>query len=257
MSGGRVGRKMPARQERCLNCGAKVKPPRRAYCSKECQSVFLKRQEAESVHKMRAIQLNDPSNDVKDIDDGEVWMPVVGHEGKYEVSNYGRVKSVAHFQSTKAGRRYPVKPCLLKQKEHNGYLHVTLVSGGHARTCRVHRLVAQAFHENPFDKPFVNHIDGNKKNNAAENLEWVTAIENTHHAIKYGLIDPEVSRDNVAIAIAARRKGVVRDDGVVLPSITSAAEECSLAYSTFRYHLKRHGEVARNGHTYRFLVKEE
>lgn len=251
MPNGSLTRKMPERQTHCLNCGAAIKPPRLAYCSKECQVAFNKRREAEAVHSMRVRQLSNPSNDVNDVDDGEVWVPVVGYEGEYKVSNYGRVKSVGHFKRTKAGLQYPVKPHLLKQKERDGYLYVTLVSGGHARNFRVHRIVAQAFHGNPFNKAYVNHIDGNKKNNTAENLEWVTAQENSHHAIEHGLINLDVTRKSVSIAQAARRKKIVRDDGFVLPSITAAASECGMGSSNFRHHLNKRGQVIRNGHTYK------
>ena len=73
----------------------------------------------------------------------------------------------------------------VKQTEHNGYLVVGLCS----KQYRVHRLVAQAFIDNPENKPQVNHKDGNKLNNCVDNLEWVTSRENIIHAVENSLID--------------------------------------------------------------------
>lgn len=113
----------------------------------------------------------------------EIWKDVADYEGLYIVSNYGNVASV----------KSDIKiPRLLKRTINpNGYYIVSLRKDGKARTFLVHRLVAASFIENPENKPFVNHIDGNKKNPRADNLEWVTPAENHDHAMKTGLIDLE------------------------------------------------------------------
>ena len=69
----------------------------------------------------------------------------------------------------------------------NGYLYVHLRFGNISKYVKIHRLVAEAFVLNEENKPCVNHIDGNKLNNYANNLEWVTISENTIHAMKMGL----------------------------------------------------------------------
>ena len=80
----------------------------------------------------------------------------------------------------------------------NGYLYVSKQSGRKTKHYYVHRLVAEAFIENPLNKPEVNHIDGNKRNNIVENLEWCTRGENIIHAYKTGLNTPSEKQKCIA-----------------------------------------------------------
>ncbi len=110
----------------------------------------------------------------------ETWKPVVGYEETYLVSNLGNVKSVGNFIMPNGGNR-PIRE--LKKGVHRcGYLIVRLYKNGKQKQHYIHRLVAMAFIENPFDKEQVNHIDGDKTNNAVDNLEWVSREENINHA---------------------------------------------------------------------------
>ena len=98
----------------------------------------------------------------------EIWFPVLG-SARYEVSNFGNVRN-AHTKETKAQRKTP-----------KGYKVVTLKEGG-VRKCRyIHRLVAEAFLQNPSGLPQVNHKDENKENNMDENLEWCSAKYNINY----------------------------------------------------------------------------
>ena len=108
----------------------------------------------------------------------EIWKPVVGFEGLYEVSNMGRVKSIPR-KNTKGG--------LLKQYvDRYGYFKDVLYERNKPHYFTVHRLVAVAFIDNPENKTTVDHIDCNRKNNHVENLRWTTAKENLEHSHKLG-----------------------------------------------------------------------
>lgn len=108
----------------------------------------------------------------------EVWKDIDGFNGQYQVSNYGRIYS-----------KYSDK--ILKQMpRRHGYLSVWLygngegISGRNGKTYAVHRIVAQAFIPNTDNKPEVNHKNEDKADNRAENLEWVTHIENSNYGTR-------------------------------------------------------------------------
>lgn len=117
----------------------------------------------------------------------EEWRPVKGTNGIYYVSNLGRVKSVdrvVHYSDGKM-RYFPGK-LLTPIEMPNGYLQVHIRKPIN-KTKFVHRLVAQAFVKNVSGGNCINHINGNKKDNRYTNLEWCSAKENRHHAIRTGL----------------------------------------------------------------------
>lgn len=130
----------------------------------------------------------------------EVFRDVLGYEGLYQVSNYGRVKSLERKNIFYCGLRKehlerPTKEKILNyNKSNRGYLQVCLTKDGKSKTYTVHRLVAKAFLPNLKNKKQVNHIDGNKENNSIDNLEWVTSSENNKHAFITGLNKPHNMR---------------------------------------------------------------
>lgn len=108
----------------------------------------------------------------------EEWRDIKGYEGKYQISNMGNVKSLNYHRGTKERiliPRFPSNP-------RNEYGYVMLSKNNKVQQFKLHRLVAEYFVPNPENKPYVNHKDGDKRNNNYKNLEWVTPLENNLHA---------------------------------------------------------------------------
>lgn len=186
--------------------------------------------------------------------EGEEWRPVNGFDGKYDVSNYGRVRSIDHEVKSLGGYR-TVKGRIIKQRIEHGYCRVQLSISKHERQHKqVHRLVAEAFVPNPDNKPEVNHIDGCKTNNCAENLEWVTSSENSVHAIENGLQRPKTDEELQKMWDASS-KPVIRDDGEWYASASKAAEAIGAERSSVAKSIRRGGSIY--GHTYRYANDDE
>lgn len=116
----------------------------------------------------------------------EIWRKIEDTHGMMEVSSLGRIRSLLRTDKT-----------ILKfQHDAKGYQRVRVTVQREKMTFKVHREVAKAFIPNPDNKPQVNHIDGNKDNNAVDNLEWVTNQENARHAFSSGLFDSVIAGAN-------------------------------------------------------------
>lgn len=113
----------------------------------------------------------------------EIWKAVKGFEGRYKISNYGRLLSIN-------GRYKGEKILIPHRQKSTGYLCTTLRNKTKFRNARIHVLVAETFLLKPdIHNVCVNHKDGNKLNNHLENLEWTTLRDNNIHANKMGLIN--------------------------------------------------------------------
>ncbi len=133
----------------------------------------------------------------------EEWKNIKGYEGLYQVSNLGRVKSLSRtigYNHAVTGERFKrvAKERIIKGGNCRGYASINLNKNGVGKTHRLCRLVAIAFIDNPEKKPCVNHIDGNKRNDMVDNLEWCTYQENMVHAKENGLIKYYVGKDHSA-----------------------------------------------------------
>lgn len=134
----------------------------------------------------------------------EIWLAVDGWGGRYEISNLGNVRSVG-------------KP--MKQTAHykNGYLSILFKHGRVQKRVTTHSLVAKYFVDNTSGLKEVNHKDGNKANNCAENLEWCTRQWNCLHAIKTGLRP-----------MNGAQKAIVAINDVAIQEFKSISEACGI-----------------------------
>lgn len=150
----------------------------------------------------------------------EVYKDIKDYEGRYQVSNMGNVMSLNYNHT---GKKRLLKP----KKEKNGYLRVQLWQEGKLKQCYIHRLVAQAFLENPHNLPQINHKDQNKENNIVSNLEYCSSEYNNNYGTRTerqaeklsipifaidcttGLIEEFVSAMEASRQLKVNRSGIV------------------------------------------------
>lgn len=144
-------------------------------------------------------------NNIKDLPN-EVWKDIPDYEGIYQVSNKGRIKSLARI----VGNCKRKDKIIIPKDNGTGYYKVNLYKNGKHKNHYVHKLVASVFINNEGNKPCINHKDYNRKNNNVENLEWVTYKENNnysccseHAALKNSLRVLVVDLDNNPIKMFA------------------------------------------------------
>lgn len=164
----------------------------------------------------------------------EIFKDVVGYEKMYQVSNLGNVKSLEKTSIYKTSKGTTIKRKVrgkhLKQCiDRYGYSRLCLCKDGHERTLVTHRLVAQAFIPNPENKQQVNHINGIKTDNRLENLEWVTASENSKH--RFDTLGHKGNKSGHEIPI--------RVNGIVFESLKAASLYNKKHKDYFSYILKK------------------
>lgn len=145
----------------------------------------------------------------------EVWKPVKGYEGLYEVSNTGKIRRNGYLMSQHQCR--------------NGYLRCKLTKNGKPKMKLLHRLVAEAFIPNPDNLPQVNHVNENKTDNRVENLEWCTCQYN----INYGHRKEKVKAKELN-GIRSKQVEQYTIEGELIkvyPSLNEAARQTGLKLS--------------------------
>lgn len=112
----------------------------------------------------------------------EMWRPIKGYEGLYEISNQGRVKSLTRYCMSFGYRKTLLKEKIMKpSRSPSGYFQVGLSKNGKRRHFFIHRLVATTFISNPNNYLCINHKDEVKTNNCVNNLEWCTTKYNNNY----------------------------------------------------------------------------
>ena len=160
----------------------------------------------------------------------EIWKDIRGYEGSYVVNPNGEIKSIARNVAHRTGIRTVKEYVLSSRIDNHGYETVRLSKNGEEKTHYVHRLIAEAFISNVFNYPQVNHKNGVKTDNQLENLEWVTASQNTLHAYRTGLVGEK--KNCVEIINSCT--------GETFPSIKEAAVYHFINYSTCKNYLNGH-----------------
>lgn len=147
----------------------------------------------------------------------EIWKDIKGYEGYYQVSNLGNVKRLK--STDKRNHTYKERMLTLSDKDTtvksaygDSYKRVHLSCDGIAKWYLVHRLVAEAFVPNPQNLKIVNHIDGSRGNNKADNLEWTTYKGNMEHASRIGRMQGTATRENQKLAVEVLKKPVIATD---------------------------------------------
>lgn len=120
--------------------------------------------------------------------ENEIWKDVVGYEGLYQVSNLGRVRSLERTCASKNSALRKVPSYILKPSFGGGYLYYNLTKNATCRRVLAHRIVATAFIPNPNGFQIINHIDEDKKNNNALNLEWCNHKYNNDYGNRKKLV---------------------------------------------------------------------
>lgn len=154
----------------------------------------------------------------------EKFKPVKGYTGIYEISNMGRVKSLSRVVERKDGNsRVTEDRIILPFITKCGYHQIVLCKDGVRKKYYIHRLVANAFIENPDKLPIINHKDENKLNNRVDNLEWCSAYYN----LRYGKMQAKLVKINVI------------DSKGDIVEVVEGIRECERKYSISKYLIKQ------------------
>ena len=174
------------------------------------------------------------------------WRDIAGFEGRYKISRAGEIYSIPRTVKFGVGHRTVGGKTLKPRPDVNGYLTVMLSDSNDIskrKPVKVHRLVAAAFIENPFNYPCVNHKDENKRNNNADNLEWCTVEYNNNYgthqerSIKSRINNPKISMPILCV-----------ETGETYPSMHEVERQTGIDQSQIWHCIKYPWKTARGKH---------
>lgn len=164
----------------------------------------------------------------------EEWRDIEGYEGLYQVSDWGRVRSLNYHRQGVVKEMKPQLRC--------DYLRVRLKKDGIGSNKNIHKLVAEAFIPNPNNKPIVDHIDGNSKNNVAWNLRWCTQLENNRFELhrkrisngSKGKKHKNETKEKIRSALYKKVDQISTTDGEVIESFNGAKIASELTRTNYQ-----------------------
>lgn len=196
----------------------------------------------------------------------ELWEPIKGMEHHYEVSNLGRIKSLKRIKRQWNGYKYieyEIPEKIRKPRVFNGYYMVNLTVDGVRYQKWIHRLVAEAFLENPDNLPEVDHKNGRKLDNRANNLRWVTKEDNLRYMNnrrkdkKTREIETRFGKNNITTKNSSREdktKILHLETGKLYNSSRHAGRELNLSDANIRRSCKTNGRSAVKGNHFRYVI---
>ena len=196
---------------------------------------------------------------------GEEWRDIKNYEGLYQISNLGRVKSVKRTVWNNGRCCYVTVPerILKLKKNRYGYLQIVLHKDGNRKSYGVHRLVAEAFIPNPDNLPEVDHKNGRKLDNRANNLRWVTKEDNLRYMNnrrkdkKTREIETQFGKNNITTKNSSRKdktKILHLETGKLYNSSRHAGRELNLSDANIRRSCKTNGRSAVKGNHFRYVI---
>lgn len=187
------------------------------------------------------------------MEDKEIWKPIIGYIGLYEVSSHGNVRSLERVHMRSNGRPHHVKARVLRfgysgKDKSKSYYVVALAGGQKLRTLKVHRMVAYNFCDGYKEGLHVNHKDGNKLNNHYTNLEFCTQYENAKHAFDTGLMEGSMKKRKTIVQLTK--------EGIYIKDIFSASSMTKKGFH--KGHILKCCQGIRNTHGgYKWMYKED
>lgn len=196
----------------------------------------------------------------------ELWEPIKGLEGYYEISNLGRVKSLERTKSQWNGYKmieYQIPEKIRKPRINNGYYMVNLTVNGKRYQEWIHKLVANAFIPNLENRPQIDHKNGRKLDNRANNLRWVTSSENIRYMYnrqkdrKQRELEKQFGKNEIVTKSSSNSDKTMiihLETGKRYKTSREVAKELNLPDSNIRRSCRSNGQSAVKGQHFRYFI---